>query len=293
MPTRYLKPGIRDSELVDALRPLTECLFTRLIVTVDDFGRTDARPSMVKAACFPIKEAVTAAHCAAMLEELHKVGLITVYSVDGKPYLQMRKWDNHPRAAASKYPDPPHSCAQAHTGAQQPSASAPLTETGTETDKGAAPSAPPPKSAKKKGNPKFDAAEIELPAIVPRDVWLRWVKDRRKRGKPITEDAAALQLEKLIEYAAHGHTPESVVKHSIAGSFQGLYPPKVNGAAGPPIQPPKPWWETTDGVLERGASYGIKWTGQLWEKGDNSYEAWREYRDQVVAAGKAKGEIDG
>ena len=52
MPTRYLKPGIRDSELIDGLSAEAEVLFYRLLVTVDDFGRANARPSMVKAACF-------------------------------------------------------------------------------------------------------------------------------------------------------------------------------------------------------------------------------------------------
>ena len=49
MPTRYLKPGIRDSERIEAIAsPDAEILFYRLLVSVDDFGRTDARPLMVK-----------------------------------------------------------------------------------------------------------------------------------------------------------------------------------------------------------------------------------------------------
>lgn len=107
MPTRYLRPGIRDSESIEQLSPLGETLFYRLLVTVDDFGRTDARPAMVKAACFPIKDSVTAKTCRNLLDELRDAGLITLYEVDGKPYLELSKWDNPPRAKESRFPAPP------------------------------------------------------------------------------------------------------------------------------------------------------------------------------------------
>ena len=136
MPTRYLKPGIRDSENIDAVSPLAETLFYRLLVTVDDFGRADARPSMVKAACFPIKDAVSASDCDAMLAELAGAGLVQLYMVDGKPYMQMSKWDNVPRAKESKFPAPEHGCAQVHTSACKPRTLLPVTvtETGTQTE---------------------------------------------------------------------------------------------------------------------------------------------------------------
>ncbi len=108
MPTRLLKPGVRDSDAINSLSPLGEALFYRLLVTVDDFGRYDARPAMIKSQCFPIKEAITPSKCAALLEELTREALVRVYEVDGKPYLQMGKWDNVPRAQVSKFPAPPH-----------------------------------------------------------------------------------------------------------------------------------------------------------------------------------------
>jgi len=126
MPTRYLKPGVRDSEAIDNLSPLAETLFYRLLVTVDDFGRFDARPAMIKAQCFPIKESVSINKCKDLLEELSKAGLILLYQVQDKPYIQMCKWDNIPRAKESKYPTSADSCIQVHTDV-------PLTETETKT----------------------------------------------------------------------------------------------------------------------------------------------------------------
>jgi hypothetical protein len=84
MPTRYLKSGVRDSESIDKLSPLAETLFYRLLVTVDDFGRFDARPAMIKANCFPIKESVTLNKCKDLVSELQESGLIHVYESDGK-----------------------------------------------------------------------------------------------------------------------------------------------------------------------------------------------------------------
>jgi hypothetical protein len=133
MPTRYLKPGIRDSEAIDSLSPLAEVLFYRLLVTVDDFGRYDARAALIKAHCFPVRESVTAKNCGALLDELQAKGLVAVYTIDGKPYLQMQKWDNKPRAGESKYPPPPSIDPHLHTSVCRPSTNLPLTVTETET----------------------------------------------------------------------------------------------------------------------------------------------------------------
>jgi len=132
MPTRYLKPGVRDSENIDALTPLAETLFYRLLVTVDDFGRYDGRPALVKAQCFPLKD-LTPAKCSALLTELQDNKLIEVYTVDGKPYLQILKWDNVPRAKESKFPQIDRACIHMRASENNSPAYVPLTGTGTET----------------------------------------------------------------------------------------------------------------------------------------------------------------
>lgn len=137
MPTRYLKPGVRDSENIDALSPLAETLFYRLLVTVDDFGRYDGRPALVKAQCFPLKD-LTPAKCSSLLVELQSNNLIDIYTVEGKPYLQLLKWDNVPRAKESKFPALDRTCIQVNARADAVNTNVPLTETetGTETKTG-------------------------------------------------------------------------------------------------------------------------------------------------------------
>ena len=133
LPTRYLKPGIRDSELIDGLSPMAEVMFYRLLVTVDDFGRFDARPSMLKSQCFPIKDKITPKNCQEYLQELVEAGLVLAYMAEGKPFLQVLRWDNVPRSKESKYPEYSDSCAQMYTSANGSPTVLPVTVTVTET----------------------------------------------------------------------------------------------------------------------------------------------------------------
>ncbi len=130
---RYLKSGIRDSESIENLSPIAENLYYRLLVTVDDFGRYDARPAMIKAACFPIKDSINATKTEALLKELAQHGLIEIYVEQDKPFLQMTKWDNIPRAKESKYPANPHDATQVYADVCNSHTDVPLTKTETET----------------------------------------------------------------------------------------------------------------------------------------------------------------
>ena len=107
MPTRYLKPGICDSATLDKCSPLAETLFYRLLVNVDDFGRLDARPAVVRAKCWPLKDSITNADTEKLLNELNSARLITLYENNNSRFLQFNKWDNVPRSQTSKFPAPP------------------------------------------------------------------------------------------------------------------------------------------------------------------------------------------
>ena len=112
MPNRILKESVCTSETLDALTPEEERLFYRLLVQADDFGRFDARPQIVRAKCFPLKtDAISVEQVSRWLERLAEVGLIRLYTADGKPYLEFVTWEKHQqkRARKSKYPAPPPS----------------------------------------------------------------------------------------------------------------------------------------------------------------------------------------
>lgn len=104
MPNRLLKEGIVDSSAIDALTSEEEVFFYRLLVVSDDFGRMDARPAILKSRCFPLKDSPK------MVEKIDNYlrslviqGLAQCYQVDGKPYLQILKWEQRVRSK-EKYP---------------------------------------------------------------------------------------------------------------------------------------------------------------------------------------------
>lgn len=174
MPTRYLKPGIRDSELIDRLSPMAEVLFYRLLVTVDDFGRFDARPAMIKSQCFPIKEKTTPKHCEDALKELCESGLVMVYQVDGKPYVQILKWDNVPRSKESKFPAPVDGCMHMYADVCNPRTVLPVTVTVTKTE-----------TVTKTSN----KSEVAAPEGVSPQVWEDFKKSRKTLRAEVTQSA--------------------------------------------------------------------------------------------------------
>ena len=107
MPSRILKESICTSDNIDQLTPFQEIVFYRLMVNCDDFGRFDARTKLLCSRLFPLRD-ISTDEMEDALRGLQAAELITVYVVDGKPYLQMNTWDKHQqkRADKSKYPGP-------------------------------------------------------------------------------------------------------------------------------------------------------------------------------------------
>ena len=242
MPTRYLKPGVRDSETIDSLSPQAENLFYRLLVTVDDFGRFDARPAMIKAQCFPIKESISINKCKDLLEELNEKNLIYIYEVAGKLTLMMCKWDNVPRSKESKYPAPSDSCIQVHTDVNQVNTDVSLTETETIT-----------KTQTKTKTPPFGVSQ---------EVWDSFVQQRKAKKAQVTElviagiqreaDKAGWSLESALneivvrnwqsfkaEWVKEKQSHSERLSNSMSVLTNGLTTPK------------KPFWQTEEVKNER------------------------------------------
>lgn len=112
MPNRIIKESICTSETIDALSWFEEVFFYRLIVNCDDYGRIDARPAILKSNLFPLNDGVTKSQIEKAVNALATAGLVDLYEVDGKPYLQLSKWSKHQRLRNSreKYPAPDESC---------------------------------------------------------------------------------------------------------------------------------------------------------------------------------------
>lgn len=107
MPNRILKESICTSDSLDKLNSFQENVFYRLIVNCDDFGRMDARPKVLASRLYPLKD-IRAEQIENALQALSSAGLVILYQVDGKPFVQMKTWERHQqiRAKKSKYPAP-------------------------------------------------------------------------------------------------------------------------------------------------------------------------------------------
>lgn len=105
MPNRIIKESICKSDSIEQLSWFEEVFFYRLIVNCDDYGRFDAREKIIKAMLFPLKD-VTESQIKKTLDKLVSVGMVVLYEVDAKPYLQILTWGSHQqiRNKKSKYP---------------------------------------------------------------------------------------------------------------------------------------------------------------------------------------------
>lgn len=124
MPNRIVRESILTSDKVDQLDAAAEVFYRRLLSKVDDYGRFDARPSILRTSLFPLRvDRVREADCSRWIAACEKAGLIALYSHDGKPYLEVlnTSWT---KRSPSKFPACEHLqtsaniCAQVQTDAR-------------------------------------------------------------------------------------------------------------------------------------------------------------------------------
>ena len=107
MPNRYIRESAIESEAISSLSWEAEVFLRRLFNRVDDYGRISASTQILRASLFPLQlERVSEKKVEGLLVDLEKAGLIGIYQVDSKKFLQVAKWEQG-RAKASRYPDPP------------------------------------------------------------------------------------------------------------------------------------------------------------------------------------------
>lgn len=107
MPSRILREGLLDSDAVGEVSIGAEALFVRLLLLADDFGRYDARVSVVCRRAFVNRRSVDEHMTGEWLTELHEAGLVAVYEVAGKQFLEILNFRQRTRASGSKYPARP------------------------------------------------------------------------------------------------------------------------------------------------------------------------------------------
>lgn len=105
MPNRILRDWT-DSFLIDDLDVNAERFFVRLIMKVDDYGRFYSDTRLLKSNLFPLKTDIRETDIARWLTACEKSGLITVYTIANKSYLQIKNFKQQLRQKTEKYPPP-------------------------------------------------------------------------------------------------------------------------------------------------------------------------------------------
>jgi hypothetical protein len=84
VPSRLLREGIIDSTAVNALSFPAEVFYRRLMSVVDDYGRFDGRPAVLRSRLYPLKvETVREADILRWIAECEKAELLSLYAVTG------------------------------------------------------------------------------------------------------------------------------------------------------------------------------------------------------------------
>ena len=112
MPNRILREDWKTSEPIIKLGWREQICFLRLIGAVDDFGRYDGRVRALRVVLYPFElDKMSERDVESCIHELEAKGLVKLYSVQGKEYVEIQKFRQQIRAKESKYPPPPDTCA--------------------------------------------------------------------------------------------------------------------------------------------------------------------------------------
>lgn len=107
MPNRIVREAILSSEKIAALGWPEEVFYRRLMSVVDDYGRFEANPQLLRSRCYPLQtDDVSVTDIGKWLGACRKAGVIVLYAVDNKQYLEVLNFQQQQRSA-SKCPPPP------------------------------------------------------------------------------------------------------------------------------------------------------------------------------------------
>lgn len=205
MPQRLLRPGINDSRAVCSLSDSGEIFYRRLMSIVDDYGRHEADPVILRAQLFarmldrwPLERVKAALVECAKMNLKSRVPLVTLYMVDEKSYLQINNFGQQTRSA-SKCPAPDllaidSRCLQmlTYTDSDSESETESKTESKTESSSNARDRRPPARAeapttiSTDRAKAVNESPLVEAP--LPNPKLKEWPKERPKVSEPAPAD---------------------------------------------------------------------------------------------------------
>jgi hypothetical protein len=216
-----------DSERINSVSEGAEVLYTRLIAKTDDAGRYWANPRLVVGKLFSHRWAageVDETMIETRIAELESVGLIKLYEVDGRSFLEMVNAFKTFRSDVKRkieHPAPPWDTDSGQDRPVPVTKASPQTQTQTQTHT-------KPKKKRKKVGWK-QVLEEEFPALAQSPdavvAWDRWLAYRREANKSMPAASTARAVFKKAEEFGIAELKRAVSK-SIENGWTGLFWPE-------------------------------------------------------------------
>ena len=208
-----------------------EVFYRRLMSVVDDYGRVEANPQLLRARCYPLQtDRVRAADISRCLSKCAASGLILCYADGSKQYLEVLNFQQ-PQRSASKCPAPPATAPPLNASesiCMQPKADAAVFVSDSECVSDSVSEFG--KKSRKRATP------TDRPEDVAEQIWSDWTTLRKAKRAPITSTV----LDAARTEAGKASMPlEAFLRVWCARGSQGLEaswlkPTERNGGAGEP-----------------------------------------------------------
>lgn len=113
MPNRVVRADILESDKVNKLSWAGEVFYRRLMSILDDYGFGDGRIAILRSKLYPLRlDKVSESDIIKWLSECESAGLVRLYEVSGRPYLEMFNFGQTLRQKKAKFPKLESTCEQ-------------------------------------------------------------------------------------------------------------------------------------------------------------------------------------
>lgn len=303
MPNRIIRDALLDSERYNALPLDARLAFIEILLRADDYGLIHLSHIWLKRR-IPIFEGRSPGFIDGILLALADQDLIRVYEVEKTRYAFIPQFGNRPQSLRSKFPHPPE-CVDSGAVAKLAATAKNLYRKKKHLTENAA------------GTPGCAAAELRItntegtttqdvvslgvvstskkkiraspdspPASISVEIWNDWLQVRKRKGLKAPTPTAWKAIVREAERARL--SPADAVRISAENEWAGFKaswlqrPEYRNGHANGHATPVLAWHQTSSGVRDKGAEFGIHPEKFTLNDGTGRQD-WQAFRAAVLA----------
>lgn len=206
---RTIKPDFWRDENLAAISPEAALLAIGLLNHADDEGYFNAHPKLIESDIFPLRE--LSRPITVMVDELFRIGYIQLFEgVDGKRYGHIYNFSKH-QVINKKNPSKIKELCGLPENYHTTTVELPVGMEGNGKGKG------------KEKELKVAEAPFVVPDWIPKETWEEFIKMRKRIGKPPTEYALKLIIDKLTKFKSSGQDVKQILEKSITSGWQDVF----------------------------------------------------------------------